>query len=80
VTLCQPPNTSKLPRLLRNWRKGDDAGRVKVPWGLRKWELFGVVELPTYQTADSLEQFVLEGVASANDIITDLENTAFHVY
>jgi hypothetical protein len=52
---------------------------VEVPW-LSQWKSFGVVDLPTYQTAENLGEFLLLGVASDREIITDLDNLVFRVW
>ncbi|PMD31786.1 hypothetical protein L207DRAFT_500844 [Hyaloscypha variabilis F] len=80
VVFHKPPNMQALLKLLGRWRTDGVDGGTKILWDSRKWEAFGVVEMPTYQAADSLEHFVLEGVASMREIILDLEFLGFRVY
>jgi hypothetical protein len=78
VLLCRPANMRELLRLLERWPKGDKAGRVKL--SSRRIPATLANSLPIYQTADSLGQFEWEGVASAQEIITSLDNMAFRLW
>jgi hypothetical protein len=79
VLRCQPPNMNELLILLKMWRGGDGEEMVKVPWGSSQWEAFGAMNKPVYQAFDNLGEFVLEGVASCQEILTDLDAMAFQI-